>query len=548
MSIYTHNSLKLEFSKDTIGCKIENMIKGSVYYLQFYADRFCSELGSKSNAGNHGELNFTGFDEQNQALTASWNIRGGQIDCLINFDDHRDLFTWKIRFRDYPYHLFDKYVLAGIHAGEGYFTHHLDPCLFEQEAAYWPGLIPEDPLCIETSGVRIGNNYIINYNAEEAVLIGSLDFNVSSRHKISRTASTVTICYYNTFPKETTQEGIYLSAGTWERCAAIYCQLLEERGAISRREQVTWHTEPQWCDWVPYRWDTSEEKILKNARQIRQSGISVRTIVIDAGWFDYLGDWEPDRKKFPSGMRKLIAELHKMDFKVVLWLCPHVLSSRSRALEVCGDFLVRNDNNTLYQAGAEEKPENIGGYFIDPTDRRGVKFLRDITHKLIKEFDADGLKIDYVYLGPTRRFVTAVPLEENEYVYKIHEIVSQSAREIKKDCLISVFTYSAHIAELGDDIRTGDTFKGCNYRTLSIAKIKTKVAFYQHPHVLLVNDYIGSYDVPIEEDVFYEWIEWLQRTSRAVIAYGWQPWSEELAYLKSNVLSITKKKKLHNRL
>ncbi len=39
-------------------------------------------------------------------------------------------------------------------------------------------------------------------------------------------------------------------------------------------------------------------------------------------------------------------------------------------------------------------------------------------------------------------------------------------------------------------MRTSDTFKGRNHRTLSESKLKTKVASYQHPYVLLAKDYI----------------------------------------------------------
>lgn len=526
---YSCKNLQLEFSDNTIGCKIKNINTRSVYNLQFYADRFCPKfenIADKDKAVNN-IINFIGYNEQDNILTAKWKVLDGEINCQIKFENNANIFTWKIDSENYHFSLSDKYILAGISWNGTIFTHQIDPCRFEGVAAYWPNKISDNQLCFDISGVRIGNNYIINYNNSEAVLTGSLDFAGSSQHNISRNSSSVTICHYNTIPENISQEGVFIACNTWERCALVYCDLLEARGVFRKRKPVQWHTEAQWCDWVPYRWDTCEEKILKNAEEIRISGIDVGTIVIDAGWFDYLGDWDDDRKKFPSGMKELIARLHKMDFKVVLWFCPHIIHPASKAVDRCKDFLVRNTNGSLYRSEREGK-ENVLGYFIDPTSKHGIKFIKDMTNKLLKEFDADGLKIDYIYLHPTRTFVTEVPLEENEYVYKIHEIISNEAKKIKQDCLVSIFSYSAHLAELGDDIRTGDTFNGCNYRTLGISQIKTKVAAYQHPYVLLLNDYIGSYDLPIEKDVFHEWLTWIKNMPRSVVAYGWQPWDKNL--------------------
>lgn len=526
---FSHGNLTLRFFDRRIACTVANAARDSVHDLQLHADRFCPAEAGEAHEATGVSARLEGVVQQEgDTLVATWQVDSGQVICTITFAGH-DTFVWRVTFQAYPYHLVDRYSLARLSWQADHFTHYLDPCLFEQVAAHWCAPLPETRVHVDTSGVHLGNNCITIYNASEAVLVGSLDFNSASQHTVTKRSAEVTIRHCNTAPRERLREGVYIADRTWEQCATRYGEMLEARGVLRPREHVRWHTEPQWCDWVPYRWDTGESRLLTNAEQIRASETDVRTIVIDAGWFDWLGDWNADADKFPSGMRSLVDRLHEMDFKVILWFCPHIVHPASKALETCRDFLVRNHNGSLYRS-EHEGSEHVLGYFVDPTDERGVRFIEAMTDKLLDTFNADGVKIDYVYLHPTRSFVTHEPIEENDYVYRVHEIVARHARALKPDCLVSNFSFSAHVAELGDDIRAGDTFNGCNYRSLAVSQIKTKVAAYQHPYVLLVNDYIGSYDLPIEADVFRHWLEWIRNMPRAVTAYGWQPWDPNLRH------------------
>jgi alpha-galactosidase len=59
-------------------------------------------------------------------------------------------------------------------------------------------------------------------------------------------------------------------------------------------------------------------------------------LVLDDGWFGKrddattsLGDWEPDVRKFPRGMKALVDDVNGLGVKFGLWIEPEMLSVES---------------------------------------------------------------------------------------------------------------------------------------------------------------------------------------------------------------------------
>jgi len=81
--------------------------------------------------------------------------------------------------------------------------------------------------------------------------------------------------------------------------------------------------DPIYTTWVEHKVPVSQQKVLEYARAIRTSKLPAGLIEIDDKWEGHYGDMDFDESKF-SNPKAMTAELHRMGFKVTLWVHPFV--------------------------------------------------------------------------------------------------------------------------------------------------------------------------------------------------------------------------------
>lgn len=106
--------------------------------------------------------------------------------------------------------------------------------------------------------------------------------------------------------------------------------------------QATWATEPVYGTWFDqvYRsevgvpadladqlddpgWSVAahvltEEFVLEAVNVLQKQRLPFRTVMLDVGWFQAIGDWRVATDRFPD-MRGLVNRLHDLGYKVVVW-------------------------------------------------------------------------------------------------------------------------------------------------------------------------------------------------------------------------------------
>jgi hypothetical protein len=75
----------------------------------------------------------------------------------------------------------------------------------------------------------------------------------------------------------------------------------------------------------------TQQFVEKAAKFIRDRDLNIGTIIIDAGWEDYIGDWNLMTDKFPD-MRGLVNQLHDWGFQAVLWWAPFFTETGAKVL------------------------------------------------------------------------------------------------------------------------------------------------------------------------------------------------------------------------
>ncbi len=145
--------------------------------------------------------------------------------------------------------------------------------------------------------------------------------------------------------------------------------------------------------WVPFGTKINEEMIREIADSLQGSGAGF--LIIDDGWQDYYGDWNPHPEKFPSGMKSIADYIRDRGMKPGIWFSLCSVEAGSEAFRQFSEFSIKNT------AG---EPRNLHGwandlkfYSMDILSPWYDEILRK-TNILIEEYGFEYLKIDLSFI------------------------------------------------------------------------------------------------------------------------------------------------------
>ena len=156
----------------------------------------------------------------------------------------------------------------------------------------------------------------------------------------------------------------------------------------------------QYNTWMEYTYYPTQAAVLEFARAYVTHGFAPGILIIDEGWQERYGCWRFDKARFPDP-KVMVDELHRMGFKVLLWVVPYVSADgpdfvRSlRPLEGTDPEMAKH----LYM---RTKTGDIAiirwwngfGAILNMADPWNEKFLDNQLQLLMKEYGVDGFKFD----------------------------------------------------------------------------------------------------------------------------------------------------------
>ncbi len=158
-------------------------------------------------------------------------------------------------------------------------------------------------------------------------------------------------------------------------------------------------TAPQYNAWIDMMWDVTQEKVLRYAQDILAGGMPPGVLMIDDNWYLHNGGWvfHPHRFSDPKGM---VDQLHKLGFKVVVWVTPFICAETYQ-------YRILSDAGLLLKDGKGKTRvfEWWNGFsaLLDLTNPAAAKVLTDSLDTLIETTGVDGFKFDggdpYYYTG-----------------------------------------------------------------------------------------------------------------------------------------------------
>ncbi len=94
--------------------------------------------------------------------------------------------------------------------------------------------------------------------------------------------------------------------------------------------------------WRPFRTNITEEIVMASADALEGSGTDL--FIIDCGWYDMMGNYYPDREKFPNGLEPVCDYIREKGLQVGLWLSFATANVESEAVKNHPEWIVKDKN------------------------------------------------------------------------------------------------------------------------------------------------------------------------------------------------------------
>ena len=151
-------------------------------------------------------------------------------------------------------------------------------------------------------------------------------------------------------------------------------------GPASRRPQIfynTWNYQERVKSWKgkPYLAELNLDRMLKEIDVAHRMGVDV--FVIDTGWFEKPGDWQPSPLRFPDGLRQVKAKLDGYGMKLGLWFAPTMAGLTSQMLKTHAECVATIDGKASSRWVVWETEESLGCCVVS-------RYGRDFANKLIE--------------------------------------------------------------------------------------------------------------------------------------------------------------------
>ena len=179
---------------------------------------------------------------------------------------------------------------------------------------------------------------------------------------------------------------------------------------------------PQFNTWIELVYNQNQVDILKYAHAVVDNGFPHGVVMIDDNWQRYYGNFDFKAERFPDP-KAMVDELHRLGFKVMLWVCPFVSpdSAEFRKLRADNLFLVE-------KTGARTRPLMIewwNGFsaVLDFSNPAAVRWFNEQLSGVQSRYGIDGFKFDAgdseYYPGSAVSYQKLLPNEQTELFGKI---------------------------------------------------------------------------------------------------------------------------------
>lgn len=121
-------------------------------------------------------------------------------------------------------------------------------------------------------------------------------------------------------------------------------------------------------------------RLYKEIRSAHEMGMNV--FVLDAGWEEGAGIWQPSSKRLKKGFSPLLDTLHKYNMKLGVWMSPLIISPQSERYKQHPEWLIKDKDGKPVMLGGASVIDFVSGYcdlFINDCKKlidQGVRYFK----------------------------------------------------------------------------------------------------------------------------------------------------------------------------
>ena len=267
---------------------------------------------------------------------------------------------------------------------------------------------------------------------------------------------------------------VFIDAGLGDSKEILdrHCAHARQLGLVddSRKQYAWWHN-PVYCTWGDQcylqqsepqplsdvsSYPLDEVKIMRWADGIRSVYPGEVNYIIDAGWFDCLGDYEPKISEFKSAehFKALLDNLKAKGFRSILWYTPFWVQEGARVEKDHPEYLIRRCDGSIYR-------DQDSRAFLDFSNPAVREYTQGRVEYLLKTLDADGFKIDMNYVLP---LMPDVMLHDPSWGYgsqlwfQVIKFIHACATAIKEDAFLTISGIESYLQPYASSVRLNDLF------------------------------------------------------------------------------------------
>lgn len=150
-------------------------------------------------------------------------------------------------------------------------------------------------------------------------------------------------------------------------------------------------TRPQYNTWIELQYNQNQEGVLRYAEGILRNGLPPGIIMIDDTWMEDYGKWVFHPGRFPDP-KAMCDKLHRMGFKVMLWVVPFVSMDQYQIWARVNSFdgFIKKEDGSVYPVAWW----NGVSAELDLSNPDAFAWLDDCLGHLVQEYGVDGFKFD----------------------------------------------------------------------------------------------------------------------------------------------------------
>jgi len=157
-----------------------------------------------------------------------------------------------------------------------------------------------------------------------------------------------------------------------------------------------------WCGWG-YEEDVAPKQMVNTIPKLKEIGIHWATL--DDRWFNNYGDWQPRPDTFPGdSIKKMVKDFHDQGIKVQIWWLPLAAEdgkgSYGKHPYVVSDVVKQHPDWLILDKNGKPALMTRNLPALCPAVPEVKAYYRQVTERLIKDWDFDGHKLDNIYSTP----------------------------------------------------------------------------------------------------------------------------------------------------